>query len=158
VFCQYTNFNFILVNFFHLVCFRYSHLIWFLEEIRILSSNMKITRRNYLIILISVVFLSFLLLINFAIQDTSSSLFHVTFSPLKLTILNVIGNRLRKYKRNSTCIPPNQMKPQVKFYKLSSNHSYHYEYLYELSKRSTSSSPSRLIVLLAGWSRKCIDW
>jgi hypothetical protein len=47
---------------------------------------------------------------------------------------------------------------KVKFYNLSSNHSYHYEYRYELNKQNASSNQSRLILLLTGRSRACIDW
>lgn len=43
----------------------------------------------------------------------------------------------------------------VKYYKLSPNSSYHYEFRYQLSKNDSSH---RLILLLAGHRRGCIDW
>jgi hypothetical protein len=75
-----------------------SHLIWFLEEIGMLSSNMRIIRHNYSIILKSLVFLSFLLMIKLVIQDTSTSLFYLVYNSSEVTILKVIPNVVKTYK------------------------------------------------------------
>ncbi|CAF1495408.1 unnamed protein product [Rotaria magnacalcarata] len=44
---------------------------------------------------------------------------------------------------------------QVQYYTLSPNSSYHYEFRYQLLKKDSSH---RLILLLGGHKRKCIDW
>ncbi|UJR20487.1 hypothetical protein I4U23_023615 [Adineta vaga] len=57
---------------------------------------------------------------------------------------------------HSRCKPVEIAKHHVIFYPLSS--SYHYEYRYELNLKQNSSNESRLILLLTGRGRSCIDW
>ena len=73
-------------------------------------------------------------------------------------LLHEIKN-VSKHPQSSPCVSvQNRMSSKVTFYKLSSNPSYHYEYRYELNKHNSSSNESRLILLLIGTNRKCVDW
>ena len=80
----------------------------------------------------------------------------------KSPVTNALFHEINKFSRHhqfSPCVPvQNRMNSKVTFYNLSSNSSYHYEYRYELNKPNSSSNESRLILLLIGTNRKCVDW
>jgi hypothetical protein len=116
------------------------------------------SKRKYLFIPVIITFLYFIATNVFLIQNLNTSLFHVSSSQSKSTSSKVILNHIQKGDNDSLCTSKNQIKTQVKFYKLSTNNSYHYEYQYELNKQKASSNESRLVLLFTGINRKCIDW
>jgi hypothetical protein len=66
------------------------------------------------------------------------------------TNVQTLSNTVQNFTRSHWLI-----NTQVKYYTLSPNSSHHYEFRYQLLKADSSH---RLILLLAGHNRKCIDW
>ncbi len=117
-------------------------LCWFKEVTHRFLSIMKIKKCIYLIILTEIIFL-----ILFLMQMRQTSL---SLNQFQSTICNPVqvSNEI------SSCTPRKIIESEVKFYNISPNH---YEYRYELNKQNTLSNESRLILLLTGQSRACID-
>ena len=79
-------------------------------------------------------------------------------SPVVDVLLHKINNFSTYHQFSSCTSVQNRMNSKVTFYQLSPNPSYHYEYRYELNEHGLSSNESRLILLLTGKNRKCVDW
>lgn len=102
------------------------------------------------IIFISIILFNYITIILYTVKKRKSPVADVFFHEM---------NSFLTYHQFSTCTSvQNRMNSKVTFYKLSSNASYHYEYRYELNEHGLSSNDSRLILLLIGTNRKCVDW
>ena len=109
----------------------------------------KMTRREHLILFIAVLLFIHLTVTLFLMKNRDVSPIRAFTFKSKHTATD---------EHISSRPPRKKMNIQVKFYKPSSNRAYHYEYRYELNKHDISLNESRLIVLLAGRKRACIDW
>lgn len=110
---------------------------------------MEVKRHKYFAIFVSIIFFNHLIMISLWIRNNKTAALQTFYSQIHRTTVD---------RKISSCTPiiPNQS--EVTFYQQPSDPSHHYEYRYEFNQPNLSSNASRLILLLTGRDRACIDW
>ena len=110
---------------------------------------MEVNRHEYLVVFVSIIFFNHLIMISLWIKNNETEALQTFYSRIRLTTAD---------RKISSCTPIIKKQSEVTFYQQSSDPSYHYEYRYEFYQPNLSSNGSRLILLLIGRDRACVDW
>ena len=82
----------------------------------------------------------------------------VFLSLIYIYVFHRILNFKYSFNKHSFCTPIKTKTSEVEYYKQSHNRLHHYEFRYELNQQNSRLNQSRLMILLTGLGRSCIDW